>query len=247
MDSPTLYYLDDDLSWFPDPKTALVEPNGLLALGGGLEPARVYNGYQQGVFPWYSDDEPLMWWSPDPRAVFPNCQVKLNKSLKKFLNKCDYSVSINTSFRQVIEHCAKPRVNSEGTWIMPEMVETYCALHAQSKAHSIEIWQINSEGKHLIGGLYGVLVGDCFCGESMFSAQPNASKLALLCLAELMKTSDTALIDCQLPNPYLMSMGAQLISRDVYLEKLQQARQKSLAKPIFSPRFIEWRSIIFTA
>lgn len=244
MESPTLYYLDNDTSWFPDPKTALSEPNGLLAIGGDLQPERIFNGYQQGVFPWYSEDEPLMWWSPDPRALFPNCEIKLNKSLKKFLNKCDYSVSINTNFTQVMELCAKPRANSEGTWIMPEMVEAYSQLHQQGKAHSIEIWLINSDGKQLVGGLYGVLVGDCFCGESMFSIQPNASKLALLCLAVLMKSSDTAMIDCQLPNPYLMSMGAQLASRDVYLQKLTHARQKSLAKQVFSPRFIEWRSKI---
>lgn len=242
--APTLYYLDDDVTWFPDPKTALVEPNGLLAIGGDLKPERIFNGYQQGVFPWFSEDEPLMWWSPDPRAIFPNSDVKINKSLKKFLNKCNYSVSINTHFLQVIELCAKPRPNSEGTWIMPEMIKAYNQLHLQGKAHSIEIWQIDNNGKTLIGGLYGVLVGECFCGESMFSAKPNASKLALLCLSELMKASDTAFIDCQLPNPYLMSMGAQLVSRDVYLQNLAQASQKSLAKQVFSPRFIEWRSKI---
>lgn len=245
MESPTLYYLDDDVTWFPDANTALVEPNGLLAIGGDLRPERIFNGYQQGIFPWYSEDEPLMWWSPDPRAVFSDCQVKLNKSLKKFLTKCDYSVSINTCFEQVIRHCAEPRANSEGTWIMPEMIQAYSSLHQQGKAHSVEIWQISAEGKNLVGGLYGILVGDCFCGESMFSLQPNASKLALLCLTELMKSSDTAMIDCQLPNPYLMSMGAQLISRELYLEKLNLAKQKSLAKPLFSPRFIEWRSVIF--
>ena len=247
MESPSLYYLDDDVTWFPEPRTALDEPNGLLAIGGDLQPQRIYNGYRQGGFPWYSEDEPLMWWSPDPRAVFPQCEVKLNKSLRKFLNKCDYSVSINTCFEQVIRQCAKPRANSEGTWIMPEMIQAYSSLHQQGKAHSVEIWQITPEQKTLVGGLYGILVGDCFCGESMFSAQPNASKLALLCLAELMKTSDSGLIDCQLPNPYLMSMGAQLISRDVYLDKLAIATEKTLANNLFSPRFIEWRSMIFTA
>lgn len=244
MQSPTLYYLDDDVTWFPDPATALDDPNGLLALGGDLQPSRIYNAYQQGVFPWYSEDEPLMWWSPDPRAIFDQCQVRLNKSLRKFLTRCDYSVSINTCFERVMRHCAEPRANSEGTWIMPEMVKAYSDLHQQGHAHSIEIWQINSEGKHLIGGLYGVLVGDCFCGESMFSAQPNASKLALLCLANLLSVSETAFIDCQLPNPYLMSMGAQLVSREVYLNKLHQARSKTLPKSVFSPKFIEWRHAI---
>lgn len=244
---PTLYYLDDDVSWFPEPSSALTEPNGLLAVGGDLCPERVYHGYQQGVFPWYGENEPLMWWSPDPRAVFPNCEIKLNKSLRKFLNKCDYSVSINTAFDQVIRACAKPRPNSEGTWIMPEMIQAYCQLHHQGKAHSVEVWQINGDGKTLVGGLYGVLVGNCFCGESMFSASANASKLALLCLGNIMQQSEHGMIDCQLPNPYLMSMGAQLQSRAVYLTRLAQARDKNLAKELFSPKFIDWRSTILVA
>lgn len=240
-DSPSIYYLDDDINWFPNPEQALKEPNGLLAVGGDLDHNRVYNGYRKGIFPWYSEDEPLMWWSPDPRAIIMPDEIKLNKSLKKFLRKCSYSVSINTDFVNVMKHCAKPRPNSEGTWIMPEMIEAYSRLHQEGKAHSIEIWQIDSEGKNLVGGLYGIIVGQCFCGESMFSLSPNASKLALLCLGQLMSEND-CFIDCQLPNPYLMSMGAKLVSRSVYLSLLQKCEQKSLPKGRFSPKFIEWKS-----
>ncbi|NVK26050.1 MAG: leucyl/phenylalanyl-tRNA--protein transferase [Gammaproteobacteria bacterium] len=239
-----LFYLNDDPSWFPDPNGALDDPSGLLAIGGDLTSERVHQAYLNGVFPWYSDDEPIMWWSPDPRAIFYPEQIKVNKSLRKFLKKCQYSVSINTDFKRVMEHCAKPRPNSEGTWIMPEMIDCYSQLHREGHAHSIEIWQIDENGKDLIGGLYGVLVGNCFCGESMFSKQKNASKLALICLAELLKTSEGSFIDCQLPNPYLMSMGAKLISREVYLSKLLSAKIKSTQDSLFSPRFIQWQTIL---
>jgi len=245
----TLHYLSDDLNWFPSPSCALDDPAGLLAIGGDLNPNRVFSGYQQGIFPWFSEGEPIMWWSPDPRAVININDVKINKSLKKFLRKCDYSVSINTQFNQVISNCSKPRPNSEGTWIMPEMIKCYNQLHAAGNAHSIEIWQIGESGKNLVGGLYGVLVGNCFCGESMFSLQPNASKLALICLADLLKSPQAedhseAFIDCQLPNPYLMSMGATLISRDIYLDRLAKSQNKTLPLSVFSSRFIQWQNIL---
>ena len=245
----TLHYLSDDLNWFPSPTLALEEPAGLLAIGGDLNPKRVFNGYQQGIFPWFSKNEPTMWWSPDPRAILNITDIKINKSLRKFLNKCNYSVSINTKFEQVISHCSKPRPNSEGTWIIPEMMDCYNQLHKSGQAHSIEVWQIDEDGKTLIGGLYGVLIGNCFCGESMFSLKPNASKLALICLCELLKGvsvegHDGAFIDCQLPNPYLMSMGATLISRELYLERLTYSRNKALPLSVFSSKFIQWQTYI---
>ncbi|MBU2918911.1 leucyl/phenylalanyl-tRNA--protein transferase [Psychrosphaera sp. F3M07] len=240
----TLHYLSDDLNWFPSPSHALDEPAGLLAIGGDLNPQRVFNGYQQGIFPWYSSDEPIMWWSPDPRAVINISDIRVNKSLRKFLNKCNYSVSINTQFDQVISHCAKPRPNSEGTWIISEMKTCYQQLHKSGHAHSIEVWEIDNNGKKLVGGLYGVLVGNCFCGESMFSLKPNASKLALICLANLLKDFEGAFIDCQLPNPYLMSMGASLISRDLYLERLTDSRKQRLPISVFSSKFIQWQTFI---
>lgn len=238
----TLHYLSDDLNWFPSPTHALEEPAGLLAIGGDLKPQRVFNGYQQGIFPWFSTGEPIMWWSPDPRAIINITDIKINKTLKKFLKKCNYSVSINTKFDQVITHCAKPRANSDGTWIISEMKNCYNQLHKTGQAHSIEVWEIDDKGKNLIGGLYGVLVGNCFCGESMFSLKPNASKLALICLSELLNDHDGAFIDCQLPNPYLMSMGATLISRELYLERLSYSREQTLPLSVFSSKFIQWQT-----
>lgn len=235
-----LYYLTDDPTWFPEPKSALEHPSGLLAIGGDLSFERVYNAYQNGIFPWFNEDEPVLWWCPDPRALIEIGQVRVNKTLRKFLKKCDYRVSINQCFKKVIEHCAEPRAYSEGTWILPEMVECYDQLHQKGYAHSIEVWQ----GDDLVGGLYGVTVGSCFCGESMFSKQPNASKLALIVLQGILQDVPNAFIDCQLQNAYLMSMGASLVSRDIYLEKLEDASEIALPKSVFSPKFIEWQAIL---
>jgi leucyl/phenylalanyl-tRNA--protein transferase len=236
-----LQFLTDDVTWFPPPSSALEDPDGLIALGGSLDEARVYNAYKSGIFPWFSEGEPIMWWLPSQRAVIYPDDLIINKSLKKFLKKSKYSVSVNTHFRSVIEQCAGPRRNGEGTWINQQMINTYHQLHLNGKAHSIEIWQIDSEGKTLIGGLYGVLVGNCFCGESMFSLQPNASKLALLTLGHLIKQND-GFIDSQLPNPYLMSMGAKLISRDLYLQQLSDAVDQSVETNTFKKRFLDWRT-----
>lgn len=240
-----LYFLDDDVNWFPSPRQALSEPAGLLAIGGDLSPQRILSAYQQGIFPWFNEDEPIMWWSPDPRAVLNIGDLKINKSLRKFLRKCDYIVSVNQAFEQVIRHCAKPRANGEGTWILPEMVQAYCKLHAMKRAHSIEVWQKVDGKKELIGGLYGILAGNCFCGESMFSKQTNASKLALITLHHLVSKLDNGLIDCQLPNPYLMSMGASLTSREMYLSKLTNSLQSS-PNDVFLPKFIEWQPLVET-
>lgn len=237
-----IYYLTDDPSWFPAPHQALNQPAGLLAVGGDLSPQRVYNAYQCGIFPWFAEGEPLMWWCPDPRAIFDVNQVRCNKSLSKFLRRCDYSVSVNMKFNDVISSCAKPRAADEGTWILPEMVKTYNDLHHKGKAHSIEVWRWHNDQKQLVGGLYGVLVGTCFCGESMFSAQPNASKLALLVLGSLLQNEDAAFIDCQLPNPYLSQMGATLVSRNVFLDKLNNAKSAEMNQDIFKPRMIDWQT-----
>lgn len=238
----TIQYLTDDTSWFPDPRGALRDPPGLVAVGGDLQPERIYQAYLNGIFPWYSKGEPLMWWSPDPRATFDVDHIRVNKSLKKFLKKCDYDVTLNTQFQKVIEGCAQPRGNGEGTWILPEMIHAYTSLHQQGLAHSIEIWQWQDGRRVLIGGLYGVLVGSCFCGESMFSNQPNASKLALIVLAQLLKSEPYAMIDCQLPNPYLQQMGAYLMSRKVFLSQLERCKQQVPSVDLFKPKFIDWRS-----
>lgn len=236
--SQKLHYLTDDPLWFPHPKNALTEPSGLLAIGGDLSATRLLNAYQQGIFPWFNEDEPLLWWSPDPRAIIDIDGIRINKSLSKFLKKCQFKVSINLAFERVITECAKPRGIDQGTWILPEMISAYLELNKNQHAHSIEIWQ----DEELVGGLYGVLIGSCFCGESMFSRQPNASKLALITLGELLKNESEAFIDCQLPNPYLSSMGAYLVARDLYLEKLQKSKTSEMKNALFSPRFIEWQS-----
>ena len=240
----SLYYLNDDETWFPPIHQALDEPPGLLAVGGDLSLLRLKKAYFSGIFPWYSDNEPLLWWSPDPRAIIEIDEIRLNKSLKKFLRKCRYQVSINRSFNNVIQQCALPRSEDNGTWIFPEMQDAYQALHNDGTAHSIEVWETQNEQKQLVGGLYGVAVGSCFCGESMFSSKPNASKLALLVLGQLLKPFKNALIDCQLPNPYLMSMGAKTVPRELFVERLNAAKKDTLPADVFSVRDINWREVV---
>ena len=216
----TLYALNDDPNWFPQPSMALDDPSGLLAVGGDLSVQRIINAYKKGVFPWYSEGEPILWWCPDPRAVLIPSGIRDNKSLKKFLRKSSYKITINQCFHEVILNCAKPRVD-DGTWIFPEMVDAYCRLHRAGVAHSLEVWQEHDHEPLLVGGLYGVLTGGCFSGESMFSSAPNASKVALIKLAEIMTNVKGGFIDCQIANPYLMSMGAKTVSRDWFLQELQ--------------------------
>ena len=235
-----IHYLTNDPEWFPSVELALSDPPGLLAIGGDLSPKRLYSAYQHGIFPWFNHDEPILWWSPDPRAVLKPSAIRCNKSLRKFLRKSNYRISVNSGFDRVIQACAEPRGDREGTWILPQMQKSYSLLHHQNKAHSIEVWQ----EENLVGGLYGVLVGSCFCGESMFSRLPNASKLALLTLGHIMAQDEHSLIDCQLPNAYLSSMGATLQSRDVFLHNLRKASQRIMPKASFSPKFIEWQSAL---
>ncbi|GAB2992134.1 leucyl/phenylalanyl-tRNA--protein transferase [Psychrosphaera aestuarii] len=231
--SKSLTYLTDDTQWFPCVKNALDEPSGLLAVGGDLSVERVSYAYQHGIFPWYSEGEPLLWWSPDPRAVIDPNAIRINKSLKKFLKRCDYKVTVNQCFEDVITMCSQPRVD-DGTWIFPEMIKAYTDLHYAGYAHSIEIWQSSNNQQILIGGLYGVLVGSCFCGESMFSLQPNASKVALLSLGELISPFENALIDCQIANPYLMSMGAKTVSREWFINRLEKAKESTIPLSVFN-------------
>jgi leucyl/phenylalanyl-tRNA---protein transferase len=217
----TLYSLADDPNWFPEPEYALEDPPGLLAVGGDLSKERIFNAYQKGIFPWYSEGEPILWWSPDPRAVLMPTDIKINKSLAKFMRKSPYSITVNKCFNDVIRQCAAPRVD-DGTWIFPEMIDAYCQLHRAGHAHSIEVWECIDGQTHLVGGLYGVLVGACFSGESMFSLKPNASKFALIELTKIISQHPAGIIDCQLANPYLMSMGAKTVSRQWFLNKLEQ-------------------------
>lgn len=208
---------------FPDPTTALQQPNGLLAVGGDLSPARLRNAYAAGIFPWFSDDEPLLWWSPDPRGIFLLGDFRPGASLRRQLRRDGLTISCNRDFAAVIHECAVPRPQSPGCWITDDMIRAYCALHASGDAHSIEVW--NPAGQ-LVGGLYGVAVGLMFCAESMFSRISNGSKLALAALRLLLQQAGAPLFDTQLLNPHLEQLGAVAVARHDYLAALSVLRQQ---------------------
>lgn len=194
--------------------------DGLLAVGGDLSPKRLLLAYANGIFPWYSGDEPILWWSPDPRTILAPEEFHVSQSLKKALKRGVFRVTLDTAFEQVVSGCARaPRKREQGTWITPEMKTAYTRLHRSGFAHSIECWQEEA----LAGGLYGVSLGACFFGESMFSRVPNASKVALATLVELCKRWEFEFIDCQLSSPHLIRLGAKEIPRDDYLRLLRRA------------------------
>ena len=204
-----VFRLLDDQIIFPD--TALADPDGLLAIGGDLSASRLTLAYQSGIFPWFSEGDPILWFAPHERCVIFPDKIKVSKSMKKVLNSSTFKVTENLAFDKVIMNCANAiRKDQDGTWITDDMQKAYINLHQQGIAHSVEVWQ-NDE---LVGGLYGIIVGRVFCGESMFSKVSNASKSALI---HLCQTNNYDLIDCQLPNGHLMSLGAEMISRDEYL------------------------------
>lgn len=199
-----IFQLDKRLI-FPDP--ALAEPDGLLAIGGDLTPERLTLAYKNGIFPWYSDREPILWYSPHERFVLFPQELKLSKSMRQVLRTNKFEVTFDQDFKAVIHACASvPREGQSGTWITPEMENAYLQLHQQGKAHSVEVWQNNT----MVGGLYGVQLPRIFCGESMFSKVSNASKIALIALCQ-QKNYD--LIDCQMHTEHLESLGAKMISR----------------------------------
>jgi leucyl/phenylalanyl-tRNA--protein transferase len=198
---------------FPDP--SLAEPDGLLAVGGDLSTERLLLAYQNGIFPWYSDDTPILWYAPHERMVLFPEEVKFSKSMRRVLRSNKFTITVNQCFEQVIAACsAIPREGQDGTWITDEMMAAYIELHWLGYAHSVEVWQQGN----LVGGLYGVKVNGIFCGESMFSLVSNTSKIAMIHLCSM----DYELIDCQLPTEHLASMGARLISREQYMELLAQ-------------------------
>ena len=200
---------------FPDPREALRDPNGLLAFGGDLSPARLLAAYGQGIFPWYGEGEPILWWSPDPRCVFRTESLRVNRSLRRQLRGKSWRLSVDTAFEAVIRACAAPREGHGGTWLVPEMIEAYVALHRLGHAHSVEVW----DGTHLVGGVYGVAVGQLFCGESMFSAESGGSKLALVALAALLRSWGWPLIDAQVANAHTLGLGAGEMPREDYLRE----------------------------
>lgn len=212
---------------FPAPDEALDEPNGLLAVGADLSVERLVRAYRLGIFPWYSEGQPPLWWSPDPRAVLLPGKLHLSRSMRKELKRAPYSLTTDRDFAGVIQACATER--SEGTWIIPEMIQAYTRLHLAGFAHSVEVWH----GEELVAGLYGVQVGALFCGESMFHRRTNASKYALIQTAQRLFAAGFHGIDCQVENPHLASLGVEPIRRQGFLEMLQAARNKDLAWPSF--------------
>lgn len=208
--------LPEQLS-FPPVNQALTEPDGLLAMGGDLAPERLKLAYQSGIFPWFAQGDPLLWWSPSTRAVFAPDTLVLNRTLRKQWQKGAYRVSLNQDFAAVIRQCAAPRPSQAETWILPPMQQAYLALHQQGLAHSIEVWQ----HEQLVAGLYGVQLGQLFCGESMFNRIDNGAKFALIALQQHLQHYAEGWIDCQLPNPFLLQLGAITLPRPDYLQLLQ--------------------------
>ncbi|MCW4149133.1 leucyl/phenylalanyl-tRNA--protein transferase [Halomonas sp. 18H] len=213
------------LSWlpekpvdFPPVSSALDEPDGLLAAGGALTPDWLLAAYRRGIFPWYSDGQPLLWWSPNPRMVLFPERIRVRRSLAKRWRNAGFGVTANTAFDSVIDACAAPREGDSGTWITGAMRDAYCRLHDMGSAHSLEVWQAGE----LAGGLYGIALGPVFFGESMFSRKSDASKIALVALARSMQAGGGRLIDCQMHTSHLASLGAQDIARSTFVSYLDQ-------------------------
>ncbi|EXU73735.1 leucyl/phenylalanyl-tRNA--protein transferase [Erwinia papayae] len=209
---------------FPPPEMALREPNGLLAMGGDLSPARLLHAYHRGIFPWFSVGDPILWWSPDPRAVLYPEKFHLSRSMKRFHQRSPYRVTINQNFYGVLEGCASDR--AEGTWITNEVKRAWLKLSEAGHAQSVEVWLDNE----LVGGMYGLSLGKIFCGESMFSYRENASKTALLVFSQYFIQQGGKLIDCQVLNPHTASLGAQEIARADYLQQVHTLAHQPLAE-----------------
>lgn len=214
---PQLTWLRPDSMAFPAPDQALTEPEGLLAAGGDLSPERLIRAYSQGIFPWYQDGQPILWWSPNPRTVLRPAQLHMSRSMQKFMRKVHLEITLDQSFPEVIKACSEPRDYTDSTWITEEMQLAYCRLHRLGLAHSVEVWE---DGK-LVGGLYGVALGRVFFGESMFSRRSNASKVAFIFLVRQLQQWGYALIDCQMPTEHLFSLGAESLDRDEFIRQLQ--------------------------
>lgn len=227
-----LFQLSPNTTFFPPVEKALADPNGLLAFGGDLSPDRLLAAYRGGIFPWYSPGDPILWWSPDPRAVLQPEALHISRSLHKFMRKQPFHITLNCAFAAVTQACAHTR--QEGTWISPEMITAYCALHEQGHAHSIEVWH-NDE---LVGGLYGIAQGKLFCGESMFSTRDNASKCALVALITHFVRCGGQMLDCQVLNAHTASLGATEVSRAAYLTTLRALQDAPVAAFCWQPQVL---------
>lgn len=204
---------------FPDAGLAETDPNGLLAIGGDLSQDRVLRAYRSGIFPWYSAGQPILWWSPAPRMVLFPAEFHTSRSLRRTLRRRGYEVSVDLAFEAVIRACAAPRRDAQGTWLLPEMIDSYLALHRAGHAHSVEVWS----GAALIGGLYGLAIGQIFFGESMFSRQADASKTALAMLADIALGHPFRLVDCQIHTDHLATLGARELDRAAFQQMLDNA------------------------
>ena len=223
-----VFLLSDNIA-FPSPH--LASKSGLLAVGGDLGQNRILCAYRFGIFPWFSKDDPVMWWSPDPRLVLYPDEIRVARSLKKIIKKGIFKITADTAFEQVINQCARVRLqNNEETWIVDDMIHAYIGLYESGIAHSVEAWHNNK----LVGGLYGVSIGKCFFGESMFTIESNASKVAFVRLVEYLKQSSFQIIDCQVTTAHLMRFGARMISRKLFIRQLQ----KAVNEPYFCDRWI---------
>lgn len=211
MAKRTPFWLDDEtgVTLFPPTQLALRDPNGLLAVGGDLSPERLLAAYRRGIFPWYSEGQPILWWTPDPRAVLFPSRLHLSRRLRRTLRREPFRVTLDEAFAGVMEACAQPRKEGPGTWITPAMMEAYLRLHRLGHAHSIECW---ADGD-LVGGLYGIAIGQAFFGESMFSRRTDASKVALAYLVKQLEAWGFGLLDCQVSSPHMTTLGATTLPR----------------------------------
>ncbi len=216
-DRPLIPWLGPD-SRFPPVEQATADPNGLLAAGGDLSVARLVEAYGKGIFPWFNEDQPILWWSPDPRMVLFPAELKVSRSLARTLRNCRFEVRADTAFREVIERCRLSRRDQAGTWITAPMVEAYCELHRAGVAHSVETW-LDAE---LVGGLYGVALGRAFFGESMFTRATDASKVALVTLVRQLERWGFEMVDCQMNTAHLASFGAREIPRAEFTRRLRE-------------------------
>jgi len=238
----------DETFFFPPVSEA--SPEGIVAVGGNLSPGMLISAYSQGIFPWYSAGEPILWWSPDPRCIFPLSEYRVSSRMRRYILNSGFRVTLDTAFSSVIRACAGvERKGSQGTWITRDMQKAYIAMHELGYTHSVEVWRDDK----LVGGLYGMSVGSAFFGESMFSLESNASKVALVHLVSVLKERKYSLLDSQVANPHVLSLGAAEIPRNEYLSRLKVAldhprrpvswREESFPAqrldPVFYPRIIE--------
>ncbi|HAC30553.1 leucyl/phenylalanyl-tRNA--protein transferase [Marinobacter nauticus] len=222
----SLPWLDPDQFWFPPAEEALEDPDGLLALGGDLSPERLLLAYRNGIFPWFSDDQPILWWSPNPRCVLFPSDIHISRSLRRTLNQRRFHITTDQCFGRIIRLCANTR--AEGTWITDDMTAAYTELHKRGIAHSIEVWNRNNE---LAGGMYGLAIGRCFFGESMFSLETNASKVLMVHLAHQLGEWGYQLMDCQVESDHLLTMGARSIPRAEFLSILRACVDRKPDQP----------------